>query len=234
MVANVVGLVSGPNVKECIHKDHHLCEVLEVRLDTFSENNWTDLVKLISVEFPETLLLITCRLERDGGSWPSKKSKERSFAIKALLDLCFEEGVEVDYLDFEIEEVGELHIIKPILEKANIELLLSHHNFNQSYTQSELEIKHTEMMTAGADCTKFALMYTCGADIVEAQKFVSSAPKGLRACFGMGDLGKQSRLLHPLLGGGAANWTYGFVGDKPSAPGQISIQEMHDFFGKLD
>lgn len=234
MYANVVGLVMGPEINQCIHKDHLLCDVLEIRLDTFATSSWINLLQNLSKQLPETPLLLTCRLRRDGGLWDDSLSKERTSKIEQLLNQTQQLEITIDYLDFEVEEIQNLGHIKKFLNSQNIEFLLSHHNFHSSYTQDQLQKKHDIMISLGADSTKFALMYQTGKDILEAQNFVTSQPKKLKACFGMGELGRQSRLLHPILGKGSATWTYGFVGKKPSAPGQISILEMHLFFKNLE
>lgn len=234
MYANVVGLVVGPEIEKCIHPDHSLCDVLEIRLDTFETSSWLNLLQSINQNFPETPVLITCRLDRDGGYWKASQSKERTLEIEKLLTQTENLKVNIDCLDFELEEVSNLGTIKNLLKSQNTELLLSHHNFESSYTQKQLQEKHNQMLSLGADSTKFALMYQSGSDITEAQNFVKSQPSQLKACFGMGELGRQSRLLHPIIGKNCATWTYGFVGDPPSAPGQISISEMHTFFKELD
>jgi 3-dehydroquinate dehydratase I len=234
MYANVVGLIMGPEINHCIHKDHLLCDVLEIRLDTFATSAWINLLQNLSKQLPETPFLLTCRLRRDGGMWNNSFSKERTSEIEKLLNQIQQLAITVDYLDFEVEEIQNIGEIRTLLSSQNIELLLSHHNFHGSYTQDQLQEKHDFMISLGADSTKFALMYQTGKDILEAQNFVSSQPQNLKACFGMGELGRQSRLLHPILGKSSATWTYGFVGQKPSAPGQISISEMHLFFKNLD
>lgn len=234
MYANVVGLVMGPEIENCIHPDHSLCDVLEVRLDSFPTNLWVNLLQNLSQESPETPLLLTCRLERDGGLWLDSQSKERTIELEKLLSEVEKLKITIDCLDFEIEEIENIGNIKNQLNSNSIELLLSHHNFKASYTQKELQEKHEHMLDLGAGSTKFALMYQTGEDIQEAQAFVQSQPKNLKACFGMGELGRQSRLLHPIIGKKSASWTYGFVGSSPSAPGQISVSEMHQFFKNLD
>jgi 3-dehydroquinate dehydratase type I len=234
MYANVVGLITGPEIENCIHTDHSLCDILELRLDTFPTESWLDITQKLSLKLPDTPLLMTCRLKRDGGLWENSLSERRTELLEHLLLQTQKLNIRIDCLDFEVEEVEHLGNIKNILQAQNIEFLLSHHNFNASYNQAQLEEKHLKMLSLGADSTKFALMYTSGQDIIEAQNFVKSQPKNLKACFGMGELGQQSRLLHPIIGKNCAQWTYGFVGETPSAPGQISISEMHHFFKSLD
>ncbi len=115
-------------------------------------------------------------------------------------------------------------MVELLEKKLPARILASHHNFVSGHTLGELTFYAAKAHTLGAQGLKLALMFQTDREEQDLYQFIGSEPPlPLMAAFGMGERGKASRVLGPLLG---APLTYGFAGNRPAAPGQWPLAEL--------
>jgi 3-dehydroquinate dehydratase type I len=114
------------------------------------------------------------------------------------------------------------------LQSSGVKILLSHHAFgpeDPAVWESRLE----EMRAFNPDGVKFAVFVHQDQDILGllklARKVGAEFPDS--CVLGMGETAVSTRLISPLLG---CRYTYGYLGQGPVAPGQLSVEIMRAFF----
>lgn len=210
--------------------DLECCDWFEFRSDTFKNDDEAfEALKEVQEEKGPRSILLTTRLKRDGGLLDDQDASGRiHFWQKAANQNLY------DWIDIELEE-PDLMVEFIDSKPSHIKVLCSHHNFESGHTISELNFFAAKAKTLGADGLKFALMFQEEKEEKDLYEFImSDLPIELYAAFGMGPRGKSSRVLGPLLG---APLTYGYAGDKESAPGQWPLKKLRealDMFSKMD
>ena len=103
---------------------------------------------------------------------------------------------------------------------------------NKPLPLAELGKVLDEEVALGADVCKIITTARAVKDNLTTLNFVSEASKKAKiVCFAMGDLGKQSRLVSPVLG---AFFTFASLDEKrKTAKGQLTIQEMNSAYEAL-
>jgi 3-dehydroquinate dehydratase type I len=109
-----------------------------------------------------------------------------------------------------------------LAKKNNCSIIISYHNFQQTPSTSELNEIATNCFKLGADIVKISTMINSNADNAKILSLYERTEKIIS--FGMGDKGKITRIIAPLLG---AEFTYAAVSSsKTIAPGQLGKEEM--------
>jgi 3-dehydroquinate dehydratase type I len=173
-------------------------------------------------------VIFTLRLYRDGGAWEDARSLEREVVWLALAEypipLC-------DIVDIEIEEAASL---KPdTWEKLRdprgaMKVILSHHAFvpeNEEAWDKQL----TAMSAFKPDAVKFAVTLENAEQTKSLFRFARKVARQfpLGCVIGMGETGRTTRIVSPLLG---CPITYAFLEGEPVAPGQLSVEVMRACF----
>lgn len=174
-------------------------------------------------------VIFTLRLRRDGGAWPDEKSAERNSVWESLPPgTC-------DWVDLEVEEIASVSpTALDSLRSSGVKILLSHHAFEQE-PREKWEQLLDEMAKWAPDGVKFAMaLGPNSGDRIRALALLAFARRVASlysdsAVFGMGEEGRLTRVVSPLLG---CPWTYGFLGGVPQAPGQLSADRMREFFAR--
>lgn len=207
-------------------------DMLEWRADFFNEINNTDsvLTTLQEINYHSNglPLLFTIRSQKEGGQEISLNENQ---VVELLCEACKSEFV--DLIDYEIDNNLE-HIknLREVSKKHQKKLVLSHHNFEDTPTKIEI-IKHlSKMAFHNADVAKAAYMPKNHEDVMNLLNATRDAKKLLEIpliTISMGDIGVMSRVL---------GWVYGSVltfavGEKSSAPGQISIESLQEMIGMV-
>lgn len=225
MKPTVIALITAQNMDQPeVQADLAMADLWELRYDTFAPG--TDLKALVQdlrgrASKP---LLLTVRMEGDGGLWPRERSAERLDLWAQALQL----GVE--WIDIETEVPEQLRQDLWELRKrlgAQTQILISHHDFKNAGGLEQLLARFHGMQSPYGDAYKMALTFADPAEERAMELFVGAQPEKLLSCFSMGALGQRSRLRMPYLG---APWTYGYVGDQPSAPGQLSVRFLREAY----
>jgi 3-dehydroquinate dehydratase type I len=201
-----------------------LADILELRIDGIRK---VDLKKLLAGRKGE--LIVTNRVKEEGGAFIGGEQERVALLTKAV-------ALGSEFVDLEIrtEEALVLKLKKKIEAcQGRTRLILSYHNLERTPSLRDLRKKIEEGQKAGADIIKIVPR---AKQIEDNLKVLSLIPyankKGLQIiAFCMGELGKISRIMAPLLGSylSYASLTKG----EESAPGQMTIGEFKQIFRML-
>lgn len=181
-------------------------ELVELRLDWISHS--PDLSRLLDNR--PTPVVVTCRRSQDKGLW--KKDEE---ARQVLLRAAILKGVE--YVDLEEDAAHQ------IPRYGKTKRIISHHDFEQTPLDDELETIHARLCKLDPDVIKIVTMAHTPADSIRILKLIQNS-RIPTVGFCMGELGVFSRILCGKFG---APFTYAtFNKDRQMAPGQLSFEEM--------
>ena len=198
--------------EECVKAVNSL-ELAEVRLDLleFSEE---EVSRIFSVD---CRLIATCR--------PGKYSEE---VRKKLLLLAIEAGAS--YVDIEVE--AEDRIKQELIQAARgrgCQVIVSFHDFEKTPERAELEHVIRWCSESEPDLVKLACMVRSPRDNARLLGLLDSDLPML--IIGMGEQGKLSRLISPLLGSFCTFASYD--ADKATAPGQMFKEDIEELLQRL-
>ncbi|MGG0716940.1 type I 3-dehydroquinate dehydratase [Robertmurraya massiliosenegalensis] len=202
-------------------------DLIEWRADFFEELHHVDKVLKLANTLHDNLgdipLLFTIRSEAEGGNPVSLSENEIN---KLLVTIC--EETSIDLIDYELRNTIEvISHIREVSERHGKLLILSYHNFKSTPSKEELLAILNKAASLHADIGKIAVMPNDHADVIRLLQVTEEAKKSLPisiATMAMGDIGAISRM---------AGWIFGSelifaVGDRPSAPGQILIEDLRN------
>lgn len=201
-------------------------DVVEWRADRYEGVRDMDKVSAVLLALQETLggrpLLFTLRSEREGGGL--------SLRPEAYAELCIaviRTGL-VDMVD--VEAFTEGTAVSEIIKEAGlagVAVIASYHDFEKTPSKDELVQKLLKMGETGADVLKIAVMPHSKSDVItllDATVTVKEQhPERPIVTISMGEDGLISRLTGEVFG---SAMTFGSVGDRVSAPGQMDVREL--------
>ncbi len=200
-----------------IRKSTPLADLIELRVDYMR-----------SPELPVLLdgrrrsFIVTNRRREEGGQVQGDEGARVRILEEAV-------RLDVDYVDIEMRSP------RPFLQtlmahqkakNAKTRIILSYHDFRRTPPQRDLEKLCDRMVRLGADVMKIVTLARSWEDNLSVLALIPYAKeRGQKiTAFCMGEKGKMSRVMAPLLG---AAWTYASLStDRVSAPGQITVGEM--------
>ena len=145
------------------------------------------------------------------------KEKEQMIQLKAAVE------AGADYMDIEFECCDEYR--KDMIEfahKHNCDVIISYHNYDCTPALEELRKIVAACFQKGADLAKIATMVRTNNDNAEILSLYNIP--GRVVAFGMGNLGKITRIVAPFLG---AEFTFAAMDEGiETAPGQIKYSIM--------
>jgi len=202
-------------------KYKNLVDFLELRIDYLKKIEFTDLEELKMATLSEKNIIITCRKKEEGGKF-REDEKRRLVIINYLLKLDF------SYVD--IEESSYEENLKPKNSKSKI--ILSYHNFKKTPPDWYLQKVVRSMQDDNPEVIKIATFVKEDYDMMKLFRLmVSKDFKEKRVIIGMGDKGKITRFLGPILGN---FYTYVVLdNEKNIAPGQVKLSEIKNFISLL-
>lgn len=201
-------------------------DLIEWRVDFFSAIGDTSRVVALGHDIRAraggTPIIFTRRSTREGGT-PIDLDEDGVFA---LYEAVCRSG-SVDLLDVELGcAQSHWQAAREVCRATDVRLLGSFHNFQLTPSKSELVAKFAAMQAAGADVAKVAVMPKHLRDVLTLLDATLEARETLEVpliSMSMGGYGALSRLFGFMYGS-----TVSFaVGDKPSAPGQVPIADLH-------
>lgn len=168
-------------------------DILEVRIDLFegqlTSASVVDEVKVLKRH--EMPLIGTIRSQDEGG-------KARcSDAQRA--DLYQKISPLVDAIDIDLRAA----ILKPVVasaQRSKNTVILSHHDFHGTPSESELKRIASQATALGADVIKIATLAKKESDVVRLLQFTVAHRQKNLVTIAMGTVGSISRLLFPLAG----------------------------------
>lgn len=200
--------------EECLHAVQKF-EFAEIRFDRLNLSG-DQIQQLFSAN---KNLIATCR--------PGVHDEK---ARKALLRKAIEAGAA--YVDVEVESSDAFKTdILNVAQTKGCEVIISYHDFKKTPERAELE----HILTWCAECTpdiiKIACMVNTERDNARLLGLLDDGRKMI--VIGMGERGKVTRVVAPLLGSFCTFAAY--KPDKATAPGQLSretIETLQAFFKK--
>jgi 3-dehydroquinate dehydratase-1 len=194
-------------------------EIAEFRADLMGMNRLRDGILCAAMEKSGIPVLLTVRSQREGGQWSGSVSELRAF-YKGLLP-------KVSAVDVEIQSDGFQPLIRDA-RAAKKTAIASFHDFKRTPSLADLKRLVRQGRKGGAQVVKVAAMVKKPADIITLYELLRETDEGPLCVIGMGPAGLSTRIGLPCAGSCLA---YGFIDDL-AAPGQLSCQELKDFFSR--
>jgi 3-dehydroquinate dehydratase-1 len=205
----------------------HSCDIGEIRFDLMGLPDLTPIIpicrRIRSWPFP---LLMTIRLQSEGGQWPDERDRERMVLLQQVLE-------EVDMIDIEVRSSILPHLLESAMPMKKT-IIISHHDFNGTPPLPALQLILSRIQSeAGRESQVIAKIATTihrREDNFVLLKLLEQAWEMPVCVIGMGSAGIGTRVLFPLLG---SRLTYGFL-DTACAPGQLSCDELTEYLCRFD
>jgi 3-dehydroquinate dehydratase-1 len=204
--------VAEPTVAACLRRLRGL-DFAEIRLDRMRVGA-AGVKKIFS---KNERLIACCR--------PGGRSKKKRLG---LLLTAVEAGAA--YVDLELEAGARFkERIVRTARSRNCRVIVSYHNFEKTPPRPELEETISRALAAGADIVKIACLVRSRRDSARLLGLLDS--KTPLIVVGMGEKGRLTRLLAPLLGG---VFTYASLGaGKETAEGQSDAISLRQVLAEL-
>lgn len=218
----VVGTVSTRANWEEMSSPSLNCDLLEWRIDLLlQEMNRKELSPLKPPALP---VLITIRDASEGGAG----NLSREDRISLFHDLL----PYASAIDIEVASLPEFDNLIAEAKEKNIIVIGSAHNFQSAFSEKKIREIDASGRKYGADLIKIAHMLKTPSDILIGSTWLEESTRTghAAALMGMGTLGPVSRFLHAQLG---SRLIYGYLGDSPTAPGQLPANDFSRVLGKL-
>jgi len=156
-------------------------------------------------------LVLTLRSRAEGGGF------DGGYGESAALLCNLAEQAHVVDIELARPDIGEL---AARLKELGLSVIVSHHDFEGQPAVEEMDSLASRALAVG-DVAKLAFMMSSPAQALDLYGFLVKT--GGRLCvIGMGEVGRQTRLVAPLFG---SVLTYGHTG-REMAPGQLSVSEL--------
>ncbi len=218
------------NTKEEIKKEvsflsNKEVDLIEWRLDFFTYNNeWKeieDILALIHTFAKELPLLCTFRTQAQGGQMDIGEKHYEDLLYKMM------ESPYIDIIDIEYcEHRSQIYELILHAQRHHKKVLLSYHNFHQTFSYETCISLWKKMQSTGADILKIALMPKEYADVNALMKssffMYTQCLKQPMIAISMSSLGKISRLCAPFIGSSIIFVTF----ETANSLGQPNIYEM--------
>lgn len=207
-------------------------DMIEWRMDWYEEVSDIDAVKELlekaAVSLRETVFLCTFRSKRQGGE--REITQEEYLALNQAVA---ETGVP-DLIDLEFFEADDPGKAIETIRQTGAGVVCSHHNFQKTPDVDTMKQQLVEMVEAGADFAKLAVMPVQKTDVLRLMEAVLGAkeayPKSHLIAMSMGKDGVVSR----LLGGWYQSEVTFAAFEKSSAPGQVSYRTAQETLEKIE
>jgi len=196
-------------------------DMVEIRLDCLEK--YTGAEKLREINKP---LIVTCMPKSEGGKF-SGTEEER-------IEMLFEAVQYADYVSLELSTKKD-HRERIIYEARtrDTKVIATYHDYKKTPKIKEItEILKKEKMT-GADIAKVAFQANDYKDVMNLMSVLLENDIGIPIiAVSMGEYGKISRILGPLLG---SYLTFASPSKgQEAAPGQLTVEELHTVFDILN
>lgn len=220
-VPRVVAVIAGNPDRFCdlaqSAKDEG-ADILEFRADFCYGQSQSETVHLLKEAKRSTGLpvLLTIRQFPEGGYFAGSEP-ERLNLFKLLMP-------HVEAIDVELYAAQIRDQIVQLAHNVGKLVVLSYHNFKHTPRLSKIKEIAEDALFFKADMVKISVTALDERDVKLISGFTSGFKEDiLLTTISMGEVGTVSRVLNPFLG---SCFTYGFVGEAPTTPGQISVRSL--------
>ena len=193
--------------------------MIEYRLDKNQNENVDKLANCVKLP-----TIATLRKPSEGGYYQGTEKRRGE-----ILDFLSTKNFR--YIDIELS-TSRIKKHVDIIKGNGRKVIVSHHNFRDTYGRIELEKILRKQMKFNADICKIITKANSWKDNITILKFISTIPEYTKiVSFAMGEYGVPSRILSPLFGGA---FTFASIHhNNRTALGQISFQEMIKIYRRI-
>lgn len=197
-------------------------EFFEWRRDYFEEDDEaTQSFIFEALKKENKKIIYTFRDKREGGA----REISNACRLRAIQHCIQCKGA--DLIDIELDsQPNFLKEVRDALKHQECGLLLSHHNFETTYSVETMVAIFQRMENAGADVLKLAVTSKNKEDVnrlIRAASLYKEKSEKAMILISMGELGKLTRVFPEYIG---SCLTY-VCGQQGTAPGQVTMEELH-------
>ncbi len=207
--------VSDIDIRLLKPSDIKVIDLIELRVDMFKTLS-EDYVKSVFYKVKERFskpVLCTIRLKSEGGRKSIDENK-RYALFKAIIP-------RADMVDIEIQSRLFSDVVR-LSHRFKKRVIASYHNFKSTPEKRFLLKILAKARHASADIIKLAVKANSMEDVVKLACFTLEHEKDNLITISLGEKGRVSRVINPLLG---SLITYGYVGN-PKADGQMHVRQL--------
>jgi 3-dehydroquinate dehydratase type I len=209
-------------VRACraLDRANQLADLVELRLDYLSRPKLAELRPRVKKP-----LIVTNRLSQEGGKFKGNEEERIGF-LKSALEL------KASFIDVELASPPQ-YVDELLRNRNRVKIILSFHNFKKTSSFKELQSLLDQMIELHADVAKIVTLARSWLDNLTILNLIlyARARNQKIVAFCLGEKGKISRLLSPLMG---SEWTYvAWADNKKVAPGQWSLRELQEIWRRL-
>jgi len=205
-----------------------LSDFIELRFDSLrdvtSEKQVKILKTILSKITRDTRFIFTCRPRSEGGAYRLGEA-ERKVLIESFIEMYHAQGFTNGYIDIESSSLA-----KWSFELSDMPLIVSYHNYSKTPSTHEMIKLVVEMKKYHPRIVKIATMVNSEEDCHNLYRLQLSNLKVPMLVIGMGEKGKVTRVVSPLLG---SPWVYASSQYGASAPGQYQFDEIRRIFSLI-
>jgi 3-dehydroquinate dehydratase-1 len=233
-------LICVPIMEDTIRESILACEravlfnpdMVEARIDKIVDTD-KDIIPSMLLNMRKLLgdkpLIATYRSVTEGG-WGNMPPREIYELYKEII-----EESDIDILDIEMSMDRKIVAkLQQLCRDKGVKVMFSHHNFEDTPEEPEILSILKEGERLGGDISKIALMPNNGKDVLKLLNATYAAKTELSIPFVAISMGKKGKISRMGAGVFGSALTFAQADHNPSAPGQISIQEMRDILNCLE
>lgn len=213
-------VVTGTSLDEFLQnleKTQQVSDLIELRVDYIQNIKPTD-IEIIKQKTTK-LAIFTCRRKEEGGQFTGS-DEDRLSVIQQAIKLSYP-FVDIEYATYKDTPV----------DRGASQLILSYHNFDETPPYWQLTRTIFEMSMLKPDIIKIATMVQTEYDNQKLMRvLLSKKPNENQIIIGMGEKGKITRVLGPLLG---SYLTFASANDIQTTPGQIHINTLKIIYNQI-
>ncbi|MCS7120937.1 MAG: type I 3-dehydroquinate dehydratase [Candidatus Bathyarchaeota archaeon] len=229
MIPRVCVSIPASNLKDLgymIRKAERLgADLVEVRLDFMNMEEAFSLKTLEEIVKQANIPLIATNRQHTQGGW---KYQDENYRIGTLITAA---QIGFQYVDVDLTSEN-IHDAVQKIKDAGAACIISHHDYERTPEENEMEEILRSQIEAGADVCKLITTANNLSDNIRCLDLTKKFSRKFKiVCFAMGRKGIVSRLLSPIYG---ALFTYASLQvGLETAPGQIDIVEIRNLYAKL-
>lgn len=202
---------------ENLKKTQEISELIELRIDSIKNIQIKDLDTIR--EKSTVRAIATCRKKEEGGHFDGSE-EERVKILQRAIGLF-------DYVDIELSTI-QRHAFE---RNDKTKLIISYHNFDHTPSYWDMQKIIHDINKHSPDIIKIATMIQKEHEVTKIYRLLTNKPHTEeRIVIGMGEKGRMTRILGPLLG---SYLTYASTEWGESAPGQIDIKKLSKIYDLL-
>jgi 3-dehydroquinate dehydratase-1 len=194
-------------------------DLIEVRVDKFKSVKKDYIIKKIkAIKTVKIPIIATIRKKEEGG-FKNIDKKARLELFRGIIPL-------VDAIDIELSAKNIINLIINKAHKHKKKVIVSYHNFKNTPSDKKLTEIIKKAKHRKADIVKIAVLPKNKNDILRLLSITQKYKNKNLITICMGPTGIVSRVLFPFFG---SLLSYAYL-DKPSAPGQLSLNKLKEAF----